>query len=127
MLAARPLPVLLRGVLILSALLGSSRSLPPVPARRDVLLPLSTLLTGGLSLVALRSGLDWTVAHVGLPLAATLLSRLVGPRRERLVTGGVLTPPLRSTVRVGGGTLLATLSLELLALLSSRPGVRPSL
>lgn len=127
MLAARPPPVLFRGVLILSALLGSSRSLPTMPARRDVLLPLPTLLTGGLSLVALRSGLDGPLAHVGLLLATTLLSGLIGPRRERLVTGRVLTPPLLSTVRVAGAALLATLFLELLALLSSRLGVRPSL
>lgn len=128
MLAARPLPDLLRGLLIrLPALLGPARSLPTVPARRDVLLSLSTLLTGGLSPVALRAGLDGTLAHVGLLLAATPLSGLIAPRRERLVTGGVLTSPLLPTVRVRGATLLATLSLELLVPLSSRLGIRPSL
>lgn len=130
-LAARPLPVLLRGVLIRwPALLGSAGSLPTVTARRGVLVPrllLSTMLTGGLSLVALRSGLDGPLVHLGLLLAATLLSRLIGLRRERLVSGGVPTSPLLSTLRVGRATLLVPLSLELLALLSSRLGIRPSL
>ncbi|QLD89234.1 hypothetical protein HWV07_09405 [Natronomonas salina] len=87
----------------------------------------STLPTGGLSLVALRSGLDGTLVHLGLLLAATPLSRLIGLRRERLVTGGVLTAPLPATLPIGRATLLASLSLELLALLSSRLGIRPSL
>lgn len=86
-----------------------------------------TLLAGGLTMMALPSGLIEALIRLGLLLAATLLSRLAAARRERLVTGGVLTPPLLTSLRIGGATLLAALSLGLLAVRSGRLRVRSSL
>lgn len=67
------------------------------------------------------------MTHLRLLLAATLSSRLLAARRECLATGGVLTPPLLASLRIGRATLLAALSLELLVVRTGRLRVRSSL